>query len=81
MKLEFLLLGFACLFCSLFFSAWNQLAGLKKEHDKTKKLLYGNLTDFEKLAYIIDLYYQINFQKLRPDQIKLWHDWVSKNLK
>lgn len=48
---------------------------------KLEKKLYNDLSDFEKLAFIIDLFYRVDFSKLRPDQKELWCNWVQKNLK
>lgn len=56
----------------------SQLYSQKKKIETLEKRMYNNLTDFEILVFIIDLYARINFKKLRPDQIKLWTDWIKR---
>jgi len=34
------------------------------------------LTSFEKLEYMIELYRSIDFEKLRPDQLDNWNEFI-----
>lgn len=66
--LYFLLIIFGYFMC--LFAA--KMVRLSNKNAKLEKQLTGDLTDFEKLELIVKLHSQVDFDKLRPDQIDLY---------
>jgi len=50
----------------------------KSRAEELEKRLKGNLTDFEKMQFIAELYREIDFDKLRPDQIEVFTNFIEK---
>lgn len=59
----------------------NRIYYHKNRIKQLEKWLYSDTTDFEKLSQIVELYSLIDFDKLRPDHVKLWMEWLENNKK
>lgn len=80
MELEWLLYIIICILVILCFLQNIRILTLNENAKALKRKLKVK-TNFEKLTYIVEIYRSIDFSKLRPDQLKLWNDWVTDNLK
>jgi len=79
--MEFIILLYITLCILIIIILWLSALLFKyKEKNESLQRKMKIKTDYEKLVYIADIYKSVNFNKLRPDQLKLWDNWVYNNL-
>lgn len=77
MTIEILLYILLIIFGIVLIYLWNKSQSQKNEIKTLKKKLSNGMTDFEKLSFIVEIIKEVDFNKLRPDQVKLWDDFIK----